>query len=169
MGSDERGLGIYVANRTALVAYATPMLGSREAAEDIVQDAYLRFAPAAARTGTPEQSIAYLYRVVRNLAFDTLKRRKIEAREAKGAPYWAVPPEVRTPEQGALFCDDVRRVAAVLQDLPDEARIAMEMVRFGGHTLEEVARHLGISVATAHRHVRAAMLRVAADLDRDRA
>lgn len=169
MAPDERCLGIYIANRTALVAYATPMLGSREAAEDIVQDAYLKFAPAASRTGTREQSIAYLYRIVRNLAFDALKRRKIETREAKDSPpYWAIPSEIRTPEQSALFRDDVQCVAEVLGDLPEVARIAVEMVRFGGHTLEEVSRHLGISVATAHRHVRAAMVRLAEQLDQDR-
>jgi len=168
MKDGEARHGIYLAHRSALIDYATPILGWREAAEDIVQDAYLRFAPARAGIGSPEQSLAYLYRIVRNLAFDVLKRRKVEKRAGDDGPFWAVPHAEPTPEQSALFCDQVRIVADVLSSRPIEVRIAVEMHRFGGFTLEEVASHLGISVATAHRHVRSAMLAIAARLDRNR-
>jgi DNA-directed RNA polymerase specialized sigma24 family protein len=40
MKDGEARHGIYLAHRSALIDYATPILGSREAAEDIVQDAY---------------------------------------------------------------------------------------------------------------------------------
>ena len=94
---------------------------------------------------------------MRNLAFDVLKRRKVEKRAGDDGPFWAVPHAEPTPEQSALFCDQVRIVADVLSSRPIEVRIAVEMHRFGGFTLEEVASHLGISVATAHRHVRSAI------------
>lgn len=169
MQEGEARHGVYLAHRSALITYATPLLGSREAAEDIVQDAYLRFAPAsAAGIRSPEQSLAYLYRIVRNLAFDVLKRRKVEKRRSEDeAPFWAVPRAEQTPEQSALFCDQVRIVSETLSALPMEARVAVEMHRFGGFTLEEVSEHLGISVATAHRHVRSAMLKIARNLDGD--
>ena len=158
--------GVYFAHRTALIDYATPILGSREAAEDIVQDAYLRFSPATTRIGSPEQAVAYLYRIVRNLAFDVLKHRKVERREAdEAAPFWATPRATSTPEQYLLHCDQIRIVSQVLASLPADVRIAVEMHRFGGFTLQEVAEHLDISVATAHRYVRTAMLKIAARLD----
>lgn len=159
--------GVYLAHRSALIDYATPILGSREAAEDIVQDAYLRFAPAAARIGSPERTLAYLYRIVRNLAFDVLKRRKVEMREAgRNVPFWAAPHDEVTPEQSLLLCDQIRLVSEALSSLPVEVRVAAEMHRFGGFTLDEIADRLGISVATAHRHVRSAMLAIASRLDR---
>lgn len=167
MSTGEARNGLFLAHRTALIDYATPILGSREAAEDIVQDAFLRFDRATARVESPERALAYLYRIVRNLAFDVLKRRKIEARESKaGVPFWAQPQAAADPEQSLLLCDQVRAVSDVLDGLSVEMRIAVEMHRFGGFTLEEVAEHLGISVATAHRHVRTALLAVAARLDR---
>lgn len=153
---------VYIANRTALVAYATRILGSRETAEDIVQDAFLRFAPANTNTGSPAQTLAYLYKIVRNLSFDFLKRQKVEARERQNEPpFWSIPNEQPTPEEFVSVTDEVRQISQVLNDLPAEVRIALEMHRFGGYTLEEIAAHLGISVATAHRHVRTAMTRVA--------
>jgi len=37
---------LYLQYRPALIEYAAPIVGSREAAEDVVQDAYIRFVPA---------------------------------------------------------------------------------------------------------------------------
>jgi RNA polymerase sigma factor (sigma-70 family) len=153
---------VYIANRTALIAYATRILGSREVAEDIVQDAFLRFAPANSNTGTSAQTLAYLYKIVRNLSFDFLKRQKVEMREKQNEPpFWSIPNELPTPEDFVVVADEVRQISQVLDDLPVDVRIALEMHRFGGYNLEEIATHLGISVATAHRHVRTAMMRVA--------
>jgi RNA polymerase sigma-70 factor (ECF subfamily) len=126
----------------------------------------LRFAPAKARIGSPEQTPAYLYQIVRNLAFDVLKRRRIEKRQTDGdAPFWLISRGDPTPEESLLFCDQIRIVSKVLSDLPAECRLAVEMHRFGGFTLAEVAEHLNISVATVHRHVRATMLAIASRLD----
>ncbi|MGK6311552.1 sigma-70 family RNA polymerase sigma factor [Neorhizobium sp. DT-125] len=158
---------LYLAHRSALVDYAARILGSREAAEDIVQEAYLRFAPGRTTTESARQKVAYLYRIVRNLSFDVLKRRRIEHRgHAEDPPFWTMPQSAETPEQAVMFCDEVRIAASVLASLPNEIQVAVEMYRFGGYTLEGVADHLGISVATAHRHVRTAMVKIATALDR---
>ncbi|WP_428031638.1 RNA polymerase sigma factor [Ancylobacter sp.] len=156
--------GIYTAHRSALVAYATPILGSREAAEDVVHDAFLKFPPD---NGEAERGIGYLYRIVRNLAFDTLKRRRLESRtQSTELPDWALPAPEASPERRFIDREDIRRIARLMDELPPEQRTALEMHRFAGCTLEEVAARLGISVATAHRHVRAALARIASELDR---
>lgn len=153
---------LYAAHRPALVRYATRILGSREAAEDIVQDAFLRFSPANTYGASAGQTLAYLYRIVRNLCLDLIKRRRIEMREQDSEPpFWSMPRAVETPEETMLVSDEVRAIAAVLDRFPLDVRVALEMHRFGGYTLEEVAAHLGISVATAHRHVRAALVEIA--------
>lgn len=156
---------LYIAHRAALVDYCARILGSREAAEDIVQEAYLRYA-APARPVQTRDALAYLYRIVRNLSFDALKRLRIEAREQAGdPPHWIRPTAPETPEDAAILTDTVRIVSEVLAGLPLDVRIATEMYRFGGHTLEETAAHLGLSVATVHRHVRLALVRIALALE----
>lgn len=157
---------LYAAHRPALVRYATRIVGSREAAEDIVQDAFIRFSPANTHGSSASQTLAYLYRIVRNLCLDLIKRRKIEMRERDTEPpFWSMPRAVETPEETALVSDEVRVISEVLASLPLDVRMAVEMHRFGGHTLEEVAARLGISVATAHRHVRSALVQIAMRLD----
>ena len=156
---------LYLRHRPALVAYAARILGTREAAEDVVQDAFLRFSPMDANVQAAREPLAYLYRIVRNLCLDTIKRRKVEARGRDDEPpFWSVPRPSETPEQSVVMADEVRRINAVLAGLPPPVRLALEMHRFGGYTLEEVAVHLDISVATAHRHVRSALVQVALHL-----
>jgi RNA polymerase sigma factor (sigma-70 family) len=159
--------GLFIAHRSALVDYAAHILGSRDAAEDIVQDAYLRFNPDRVGSLSTRQHLAYLYRTVRNLAYDVIKRRRLEQREAADdLPFWTLPQPTQTPEQVLLLTDEVQTVERVMQSLPQDMRTALELYRFGGAKLEEVATHLDVSVATAHRLVRGAMMRIAAALER---
>lgn len=161
-------LELYFAHRPALVEYAAALLGDRVHAEDLVQEAFLRFVP----DGRPGDAAilnpaAYLYRIVRNLAWDQRRRHGGERLREQEPASWMLPAAAPTPEEEAIHRQTVERVAGVLAGLPDKARIALEMQRFGGHTLAEVAARLGVSVPTAHRLVRDALLRVAAVLDQD--
>lgn len=160
-------LTLFLAHRASLVDYAAPIVGDRARAEDLVQEAFLRFAPPGDQPpGEIEQPLAYLYRIVRNLALDWTRRRAMEhRRQHSEPPWWALPETPRTPEQELAHARDIDCVAAALEDLPREARIAVEMHRFGGHTLNEIADRLGISVPTAHRLVRDALVRIARRLE----
>lgn len=156
---------LFWSHRSQLVDYATPIVGCRARAEDVVQDAYLRFAPAqVAETGLA-RPLSYLYRIVRNLALDTVRRRRVEERqEQDGGAWWMLPAAAADPERDAMLRRDVALVAQALAALPDTMRVAVEMHRFDGHTLDEIAQRLGVSVPTAHRLVRQGLQRVAARL-----
>lgn len=154
-------------HRTALVEYAAPIVGDRARAEDVVQEAYLRFVPSAGDAAPAlDQPLAYLYRIVRNLALDLTRRRAMEQRQQTAETlWWMLPPLARTPEQDMLHRRDLARVENVLAGLPARMRQALEMHRLGGHTLGEVAKALNVSVPTAHRLVRDALVAVALHID----
>jgi RNA polymerase sigma-70 factor (ECF subfamily) len=158
-------LDLYLAHRPALINYAKGVLGDRAGAEDVVQDAFLRFSEP---TGQPlEQPVAYLYRIVRNLALDAIRRRGSENRQQQSPPQWMQPGQQLSPEQQLLDHHDVSRVAATLADLPEQMRIAVEMHRLGGYTLQQIATHLSISPSMAHRLVRDAVVHLASSIDAD--
>jgi len=160
-------LELYLALRPALIDYVTPIVGDRMRAEDVVQDAYLRFSAAGDVTHVIERPVAYLYRIVRNLAFDLLQRRKGEARYQQRADpaYWMVPATIRTPEEVLMYQQDVERVAGALAGLTEEARIAVEMHRFGNYTLKEIAERLSVSIPTVHRLIRDALVHVVEQME----
>ena len=147
----ERVLALYVAHRRKLLEYANGIIGDSERAEDVVQEAYLRFR-AAASERLPEEPAGYLYRIVRNLAFDRRRRMSLEDRHVVGGmdeSVAGVAAESPSPEDDAIAREELRRVAAAMAELPERTRIALEMHRFGGCTLKEIAARLGISVSMA--------------------
>ncbi|MPZ30789.1 MAG: hypothetical protein GEV13_07290 [Rhodospirillales bacterium] len=60
---------LYVAHRRALLTYANRIVRDPGRAEDVVQEAFLRLRTAAA-ANLLDEPVAYLYRIVRNLALD---------------------------------------------------------------------------------------------------
>lgn len=157
---------LFLENRSALIDYATRILGSRDQAEDIVQDAFLRLRPEQSEEYAPRQVLAYLYSIVRNLAFDALKRRRVESREhGQDPPFWIMPQPQTSPEQSVLLADQIRVASETLRSLPSGMRRAIELYRIEGWTLEAIADELGLSTATVHRHIRSGMAKIALSLD----
>ena len=101
---------IFIGNRRALVDYATGLVGSRTLAEDLVQEAWLRFDEAASKQFVREP-LGYLYRIVRNLAVDRQRRASRESRIfadiAIEDAAIVSPDRPATPETEALFRDEI--------------------------------------------------------------
>lgn len=147
--------------RTALVNYAQRIVGERAAAEDVVHDAYLRLEQMPNESGEIQHALAYLYRVVRNLALDHGRSRLRAERRVAKPPAWLHPVEAEDP---ALICArqaHLQRLAEAFDRLPPQQRQALDMHRFGDHTLAEIAAQLQVSMATAHRLVQQALLHLA--------
>lgn len=172
MTYDKGKLDLFVAHRSALVDYATPILGCRARAEDIVQDAYLRFSSIAERgavSGVPiSHPVAYLYRTVRNLALNWVRRQTSEGGMPSGGDTLdSMASTAPTPEHELLYRDELRAMTQALSELPERTRRAFELHRLGGHTLHQVSAMLGISVGLAHQLVRDALTYCADRLDDD--
>ena len=140
-----------MAHRGALVNYASGIIGDRSRAEDVVQEAYLRFSDASARR-LLDEPVGYLYRIVRNLAFDGVRRLRSEGRYVKRDIDQAEIETARTvpsPEAELIAREELERVLAAMAELPERTRIALEMHRFGGFKLRQIADHFGISTSMA--------------------
>ena len=148
---DSTALAVFMTHRGALVNYASSIVGDSAQAEDVVQEAWLRYG-AAALGRRLEEPVGYLYRVVRNLALDRLRRLNLEDRHTSGQAGQlaaSVADEAPSPEDEAIARQELQRVIAAMAELPERTRIALEMHRFGGCTLREIAGHLGVSVSMA--------------------
>lgn len=142
--------------RPALVNYASSIIGNRVLAEDLVQEAWLRF-DEASNGRFLEDATGYLYRIVRNLALDS-KRRDARENSLTAASDYDVAVQTSAddtpdPETVILYKDDYAKLMQALGELPERTRIACEMHRFGGAKLREIADYLDISVPLAHKLV----------------
>jgi RNA polymerase sigma-70 factor (ECF subfamily) len=160
MGSQE---AIFSAHRSRLFGIAYRMLASRAEAEDVLQDAYLRWHTSSATDlRTPE---AWLVTVVTRLCIDRLRLLKTE-REAYVGPWLPEPlaaTEVPSPEQGLEFATDVSiALLTVLERLTPEERAAFLLREAFELDYAEVARILGKSEAACRQLVHRANERVRA-------
>lgn len=126
MGGDPPGVTIemlYVSQRAAMVRLAYLMTGSQAAAEDLVQDAFLR---VQSRVDDVEHPEAYLRRSVVNACYSWHRRQRRE-RSAPTDPPAAVAPSEHAEMWDALNrLSTSRRSVLVLRyylDLP-EAQVA---------------------------------------------
>ena len=156
----------YLACRSALIKYVTPIIGSRVDAEDIVQEVFIRFHQK--HSAVSKSARAYLFRIAHNLALDWVRKKKLESGlNVQDLSQWMQPQEVVTPERSILAKDELRRISEFLDACPPDHRIAVEMYRFGGCTMEQIAEHLGVSVSSVHRMLRKTMAALADLMDQD--
>lgn len=160
-------MAAYLERRADLVRFFTLRLGSREAAEDLAQDIYIRIAAADPRTPV-ENPAGYLYRLGSNLMLDRLRG---ERRSAARDTAW------RTTQRTMLGADEVaeeppadeavaarQRLAAIvaaLNDLPEQTRRIFRLHKFDGLSHSEVAAMLGISRSAVEKHMIAALKHLA--------
>ena len=113
--------------------------GSRQEAEDIGQEAFLRLWERWDRIGGLDDPVGYLYRTAVNVYRDRSRRLLLTMKRAVGM---ASPPN----EYAAV---EARSVAAsVLGQLPPRQRAALVLTEGLGYSAEEAGRLLGIKGST---------------------
>jgi RNA polymerase sigma factor (sigma-70 family) len=155
---------LFVEHRGSLVNYANGILHDRAGAEDVVQEAWLRFS-AAADDGQIVNPVSYLYRIVRNLALDWARRRSVEGPKVAEPVMESVASDAPSAERILFYRDELRVIADAIAELPERTRTAFRMYRLEGHTLQQIADHLGVSVVRTHQLVKEAILHAAQRLD----
>jgi RNA polymerase sigma-70 factor (ECF subfamily) len=158
---------IFERNRRRLYGIAYRMLGTRADAQDMLQEAYLRWHAAdIAEVRTPQ---AWLTSTVTRLAIDRLRAARTE-REAYHGPWLPEPlvgNEYRTPEQAAELASDLSMAfLLVLERLAPEERAAFLLHDVFDCEYREVAAALGKSEAGCRQIVHRARERVRRDRPR---
>jgi RNA polymerase sigma-70 factor (ECF subfamily) len=151
-----------MAHREKLVNYAQRLIRNREGAEDLVQEAWLRFASTARDPSQLAQPTNYLFAIVRNLAVDWLRRSsRLEPVETTTEVYESVPSDAPSAESVLYYRDRLRALEAALSGLPERTQVAFIMYRAERRTLQEIADHLGVSVPRVHKMVKDAIFHCA--------
>jgi RNA polymerase sigma-70 factor (ECF subfamily) len=78
--ADPEVLATLVDNHARFLAFVERRVGSREDAEDILQEAFVRGIDRAGSLRSRESAIAWFYRLLRNALVDHHRRRGVEAR-----------------------------------------------------------------------------------------
>jgi RNA polymerase sigma factor (sigma-70 family) len=144
----------------ALVRLARLFVDDRDAAEDLVQEAFLRLARHAGKIDAIERAPAYLRSIVLNLARDHNRRGLVSLRHhsTKGRE---VDVEISAVDE-LVRSEDHRRVLEAVRELPVRQRDCITLRYFEELSIDATAATLGLSVNSVKTHLRRAM----ANLDR---
>jgi RNA polymerase sigma-70 factor, ECF subfamily len=138
----------------ALVLLARQWVSSRADAEDVVQEAFIRFWRSRHRVAEP---VAYLYSAVKHCALDWQRGQKRQSRReevaarSEGEPLFDAPLE--QDERRATF-------DAALRNLPESQREVLVMKIWGGLSFPQIAEALRISANTAASRYRYALAKL---------
>jgi RNA polymerase sigma-70 factor (ECF subfamily) len=148
------------AHGAALVLFARQWVPGRADAEDVVQEAFLRFWRSRQRAEDPA---AYLFACVKHCASEWLRgesrrsrREEVAAREERTDPTLLVGPVEQEERRAA--------VEAAIGQLPPEQREVVVLKIWGELTFPQIATALEIPVNTAASRYRYALARLRAQL-----
>lgn len=148
-------------------AFLTRMLGSREEAQDLGQETFVRVFQQAGRYRAAGRFRSWLFRIAGNLARSRLRRRRIVG--------WVSFDPLRhdrasdEPDMDArLESGDLRRVVrTALGRLPARQREALVLRRYHDMTQQEIADSMGTTVAAVESLLSRAMAALRMELSKE--
>jgi RNA polymerase sigma factor (sigma-70 family) len=143
-GSDEAFNVLHDRYRQRLFAYVRQMLSaqSRQDAEDVLQDVFVRAFGALRADARPVNVRAWLYRVAHNRCIDHLRRpvpAPADVFEMSRTP-------LHDPIEDAQRREDLRRLVTDVGRLPDQQRSALLMREIDGMSYADLATALDVTV-----------------------
>ena len=141
-----------------LIACAYRKLRDRAAADDIVQDAFVRYLQRDSQGEEALQPALFLKRVVGNLAIDVVRqnRRRGGVVAIDGVAEHLIDP-APSAERVIIAREDYARLKRALDDLPRPVRAALLLSRVEGLTHAEIAERLDVSASLVSKHIVSAL------------
>lgn len=161
-------LSVYFSKRDSIERFLVARLGSRDEAEDVLQELYLKLNRLELQ-GEVRDPVAYLFRSALNLARDRRReRQRARTREADWVEHSA-PGRVEAPQVEAALAarQRLQAIRGALDELSPQCRRVFLLHKFEGLSHEEVARQAGISRSTVEKHMHTALRHLIARLGRD--
>lgn len=130
-------------HQEAAYTAAWRVIGDGEAARDVVQEAFIRVLRHHERYDASKSFRSWLLSIVRNLAIDSLRRRR-RFDHPDNLDHLSAPTASANLEDHELR----DRVALVLTDLPEKYRSIIIMREMEGTPAEDIARVIGVDYST---------------------
>jgi RNA polymerase sigma-70 factor, ECF subfamily len=147
---------VYDRHSTAAYSLAYRMVGSRNAAEDVVQEAFLSLWRSGARYDRARGSVrTWALGIVHNRAIDALRRSLVHDRRRASDEGIEERFEARErTDVEAARNDEARELHAALRTLPAEQSRVIELAYFGGFSHSEIAKMLETPIGTVKGRMR---------------
>jgi RNA polymerase sigma-70 factor (ECF subfamily) len=159
---------VYDEHRRSVHATAFRVLGSSAAAQDVVQDVFLRVWRNPKKFDARRGELgSYLRLMARSRAVDLWREGQASGRaedRLKVVVGTEAPKPELQPDHLALASADRSTVRAALTRLPDPQREALVLAYWGGLTADQIADRAGVPLGTAKSRIRLGLARLRDEL-----
>lgn len=150
---------LFEAEGQSLVRLVRLFVDDRNAAEDLVQEGFIRLARSAHRIEDPSKAAAYLRSIVLNLARDHNRRGLVSLRH-----HLPTDDHRASTEDEIVLRGDQQEVIDVLRRLPVRQRNCLVLRYYDELGIDDIASTLGISRNSVKTHLRRGMAAMEAQL-----
>jgi len=149
LSTDAMVADLFRSEGRSLVRLARLFVDDRNAAEDLVQEAFIRLARNAGRIRDRQRAPAYLRSIVLNLARDSNRRGLVSMRHRSAL----VAPSGMIDDDELTMREDQRLVLTALRDLPVRQRTCLVLRYYDELGPDDIATELGISRNSVKTHL----------------
>lgn len=143
-----------------LEQFAFTFIRSREQAEEIVSDVFIRIWEKRSEIEAIENLKVYLYVSVKNTALKYLQKQKKQAAVSLDELEVELQSLNWTPEELILTAEMVRKIEDAIQQLPPQCRLIFKLIKEDQLRYKEVAKILQISVKTIDNQIAIALKKI---------
>ncbi|GAA4113781.1 SigE family RNA polymerase sigma factor [Knoellia locipacati] len=151
---------LFAQEAASLTRLARFYLDDRTAAEDLVQEAFIRLSRSAGRIRQRGNAAAYLRSIVINLARDHNRRGLVSLRHRPSAL-----PDAPSAEEDAHTRAERQEVIDALRALPRRQRDCVTLRYYLDLSIPDIAETLGLSANTVKTHLQRGMASLATTLE----
>jgi RNA polymerase sigma factor (sigma-70 family) len=151
---------VFDTEESPLLRYAHGLLGQRETAEDIVQDAFLKLHAHWAEVSHPR---AWLFRCTRNLALSHLRDHKRETPMDSNREWESSTPD---PEQALGKLEAIGTLQLLVAELQEEDRTLISLKYHDGLKYDQISQRTGLTVSNVGYKLHHALKNLADSLRR---
>jgi RNA polymerase sigma factor (sigma-70 family) len=166
----------YTKNRSELIAHANRIVKDKAKAEEITQEALVKFMLAAPELSSDDHALSYLHRTIENLCIDLFRAENrrpnlvaLDDATAEVESTWQVSGD---HSQAISSAEDAAIIRQALSLLSPAERAALVMWEVEGRSTAEIAKELGIKESAVRHTVsraRASLRKVLSELVIDEA
>ena len=143
---------LFRSSYVSLVRYAKRILKDHDTAEEIVQDLFFRLWQDRGNLTIESSLNGYLFRSVHNRSLHFIEHQKVIDRHA--GEIAASTDQTAEPVIEAIYYSELqRKVARVLDRLPEKCSVIFRMSRFEGLKYNEIAEKLSVSLKTVEANM----------------
>lgn len=151
---------VFDAEESPLLRYAHGLVGQRETAEDVVQDAFLKLQKHWEEVTHPR---AWLFRCVRNLALSHIRDHKRETPMENGREWQSATPD---PEQTLGKLEAIGTLQLLVAELHEDDRALISLKYHEGLKYDQISQRTGLSVGNVGYKLHHALKNLADSLRR---